>query len=43
MLNTGIFPQMLKISKVIHRYKKVTKISKIFEKIIYIQMYKYFE
>ena len=57
MLTTGIFPDKLKIAKVIPLFKKGGKsilsnyrpisllpsISKLFEKVIYQQLYKYFE
>ena len=57
MWNTGIFPDKLKIAKVVPSYKKgdntlfsnyrpisiLPSLSKIFEKIVYSQLYTYFE
>ncbi len=57
MFKTGIFPDMLKIARVIPLYKKDDKcsfsnyhpislllaISKIFEKVVFIQLYTYFK
>ena len=57
MLTTGIFPDKLKIAKVVPLYKKgdntlfsnyrpisiLPSLSKIFEKIVYSQLYAYFE
>ena len=54
MGETGIFPDVIKISKVIHIYKKVSllsnyrpisllpTLSKIYERVIYNQLYNYF-